>query len=429
MYILYVYIYKALCLRVTAMVCFICIVIILPLNLTAHEGDGVGNVTLTNYGRTTIANIFNNNNITDPALLRLYVIAFCTWYITYFALRNIERDWKENLVLRRVYYLESDHYGSRQIELTKTLYNPLVDDDEEEEEEEGEEDDGGGNAGAASSLQSMKNKKWEDVDPKKKNTKDKKKKSKKKKHRNPWIPNPEQRDTVPSIELYSVLVGGLPSLPDEVLNSKVDMQAALGISNRVNIDWQLAVATTFFDHCVPNQPGFSSSIVAVTILPGAPELAKAWRKWYAAAAALRRLRFIRSVIRDKVRREREIHTMHFVHEHKVICFVKCVGEYHASNILSPTSVLLYLKNSGITRLMILKRKKLAVGVEGSVNLKMKKRNITHMAMAHRVRMMYSHREGLPLPMIATEMGMRTTRRPQQLPDEKPRISTITFSGH
>ena len=287
------------------MVCFICIVIILPLNLTAHEGDGVGNVTLTNYGRTTIANIFNNNNITDPALLRLYVIAFCTWYITYFALRNIERDWKENLVLRRVYYLESDHYGSRQIELTKTLYNPLVDDDEEEEEEEGEEDDGGGNAGAASSLQSMKNKKWEDVDPKKKNTKDKKKKSKKKKHRNPWIPNPEQRDTVPSIELYSVLVGGLPSLPDEVLNSKVDMQVALGISNRVNIDWQLAVATTFFDHCVPNQPGFSSSIVAVTILPGAPELAKAWRKWYAAAAALRRLRFIRSVIRDKVRKERE----------------------------------------------------------------------------------------------------------------------------
>ena len=346
----YIHTHTALCLRVTAMVCFICIVIILPLNLTAQEGDGSGNPTLTNYGRTTIANIFNNNNITDPALLRLYVIAFCTWYITYFALRNIERDWKENLVLRRVYYLESDHYGSRQIELTKTLYNPLVDDDEEDQEEE--EDDGGGNAGASSS-QSMKNKKWEDVDPKK-NTKDKKK-SKKKKHRNPWIPNPEQRDTVPSIELYSVLVGGLPSLPDEVLNSKVDMQAALGISNRVNIDWQLAVATTFFDHCVPNQPGFSSSIVAVTILPGAPELAKAWRKWYAAAAALRRLRFIRSVIRDKVRRERKIHTMHFVHEHKVICIVKCVGII-ASNIPLLFSVL-YLKNSVITRLMIWKRKK------------------------------------------------------------------------
>lgn len=288
------------------MVCFICIVIILPLNLTAHEG-GVGNVALTNYGKTTIANIINTNNITDPALIRLYVIAFCTWYITYFALRNIERDWKENLVLRRVYYLESDHYGSRQIELAKTLYSPLNEDDDDDDDYEVQEDGGGvennNNKGVGASL-SMKNKKWEESDPKNNNTKRNEKANKNnRKHRNPWIPNPEQRDTVPSIELYSVLVGGLPSLPDEVLNSKVDMQAALGISNRVNIDWQLAVATTFFDHCVPNQPGFSSSIVAVTILPGAPELAKAWRKWYAAAAALRRLRFIRSVIRDKVRRE------------------------------------------------------------------------------------------------------------------------------
>jgi hypothetical protein len=99
--------------------------------------------------------------------------------------------------------------------------------------------------------------------------------------------------------LYSVLVGGLPSLPDEVVNSN-DVKAALGFTNQATIDWQLAVATTFFDHCVPNQPGFSSSVVAVTILPGAPELAKAWRKWYCAAATLRRLRFIRQVIKEKV---------------------------------------------------------------------------------------------------------------------------------
>ena len=79
-----------------------------------------------------------------------------------------------------------------------------------------------------------------------------------------------------------------------------DVKAALGFTNQATIDWQLAVATTFFDHCVPNQPGFSSSVVAVTILPGAPELAKAWRKWYCAAATLRRLRFIRQVINEKV---------------------------------------------------------------------------------------------------------------------------------
>ena len=57
-----------------------------------------------------------------PTLVRLYVIALCTWYITYFALKNIERDWKENLVLRRVYYLEADHYGNRQAELDETVY-------------------------------------------------------------------------------------------------------------------------------------------------------------------------------------------------------------------------------------------------------------------------------------------------------------------
>lgn len=233
---------SALCLRVTAVVCFICIAIILPLNLTSSCDTSQGldcseNTKLTNYGQTTIANIFNHNNITDPALLRLYVIAICTWYIAYYVLKNVERDWKENLVLRRVYYLESDHYGNRQIELGKTLYSPINNevgggDDMEidglmstTELEEGMNKSSGLHKRVGSSATTQKEHK---------------------KHRNPWIPNPDQRETVPSIELYSVLVGGLPSLPDEVLNSKVDMQTALGFSNRVNIDWQLAVATTFF---------------------------------------------------------------------------------------------------------------------------------------------------------------------------------------
>jgi hypothetical protein len=47
------------------------------------------------------------------------------------------------------------------------------------------------------------------------------------------------------------------------------------------IDWQLSVTSAFFDYCVPNQPGFSSSVVAVTILPSAREIATAWKKWYA----------------------------------------------------------------------------------------------------------------------------------------------------
>ena len=50
---------------------------------------------------------------------------------------------------------------------------------------------------------------------------------------------------------------------------------------------------------MPRQPGFTSSVAAVTILPDADELATAWRKWYIAAAVLRRLRFVRSLIADR----------------------------------------------------------------------------------------------------------------------------------
>lgn len=281
----------ALCLRVTAVACLICVGIILPLNITACT-DPRCNADLTDYGRTTIANVvygmseggtaeqsevqisvltkfFTEQTMPSPQLLRLYVISICTWYITYFALKNIKRDWRENLVLRRVYYLEADHYGNRQSELERTAQTERDGGSGGEPNECADDGTDLNNNGGKSS-------------------------------RDPWIPHPEHRDTVPNIELYSVLVGGLPSLPDEVVNSR-DMQTALGFSKQASIDWQLAVATTFFDHCVPNQPGFSSSVVAVTILPGAPELAKAWRKWYAAAAALRRLRFIREVINEKVR--------------------------------------------------------------------------------------------------------------------------------
>ena len=261
---------------------------------TSHSGENT-TTPLTNYGRTTIANIPYNGesknlieslttkhifteefwtNVGRNQLLRLYAICICTWIICYFTLKNIKKEWSENLVLRRVYYLEADHYGNRQSELDKTVYLPRNEDNDDDDSDD-------------------------EIDIKKRRDINKSGgKSSKYKRRQPWIPDPEHRDTVPNIELYSVLVGGLPSLPNEVVN-KTDMDTAVQASAKSNVDWQLAVATTFFDHCVPNQPGFSSSVVAVTILPGAKELAKSWRKWYAAAGALRRLRYIRNVINEK----------------------------------------------------------------------------------------------------------------------------------
>ena len=56
----------------------------------------------------------------------------------------------------------------------------------------------------------------------------------------------------------------------------------------INVD-RLNVTAAFFDRCVPRPPGFSSSVAAVTILPDAPDLANAWRKWYKHAVMVRKV--------------------------------------------------------------------------------------------------------------------------------------------
>lgn len=56
-----------------------------------------------------------------------------------------------------------------------------------------------------------------------------------------------------SIELYSVLVGGIPSKPDEAM-AKDDLEAALK-SEDSQVDWQMTLVSAFFDSCIPNQPG------------------------------------------------------------------------------------------------------------------------------------------------------------------------------
>ena len=168
--------------------------------------------------------------------LRLYAIVICCWIVTYFLCVEIEKEWKDNLALRREYYFEADHFGQE--------------------------------------MNKRDQKHAEKVDYISK--------------RDPWVPNPEERDTVVSIQLYSLLVGNVPPLPQELRDKEYTEQQ--------EIDWQTAAVTTFFDNCVPNQPGFTSSIAAITILPCASSLTKAWKEWNKAASALRRLRCIRSEI-------------------------------------------------------------------------------------------------------------------------------------
>ena len=53
-------------------------------------------------------------------------------------------------------------------------------------------------------------------------------------------------------ELYSVLVGGIPSRPDEAMHAD-DVEEAAKVASQV--DWQMELVSTFFDSCVPNMPG------------------------------------------------------------------------------------------------------------------------------------------------------------------------------
>lgn len=97
-----------------------------------------------------------------------------------------------------------------------------------------------------------------------------------------FLPQPELRDTVPNVSLYSVLYK-LPSVHFATLSSVTSSE----------VQRQLEMAVEFFDKVVPNQPGYSSSVAAVTILPDVNQVSKAWKKWFDCASKLRRLRFIR----------------------------------------------------------------------------------------------------------------------------------------
>lgn len=277
-----------LCLRVCSLAALLYLVVALPIFKTAQcsniGGDYDSQVcveqNLTDYQRITLANIppLDANTtqyetfgqvvrgffepIHDGVLARLYAIVFITWVVNLYAFTELSEEWRDVLALRRVYFLEADHWADRNAELAETLLR------EEENDKDDEERDGltvqsGGNGESYS------------------------------KNRDPWVPHPETRDTVPNVELYSVLVGGLPSLPTEVI---VQEEVEAVFSRKQAIDWQLAVTAAFFDHCVPNQPGFSSSVAAVTVLPAATQITEAWNHWYNAAAKLRRLRFIRRQI-------------------------------------------------------------------------------------------------------------------------------------
>ncbi|CAB9496980.1 CSC1-like protein [Seminavis robusta] len=270
--------FNALCLKISVVAMLVYCTVCLPIyfyarcrNVPLGEFDIADyptcNATLSNntrfssYSRFTLANI---PSLTDEVLttdyhiasFQMYCVSLATWLVCWFACFELFHEWIDLLAMRRVYYLEYDMWKGRKAELKATMLSDV---------------DGISKSGRS----------HDEIIHEEKHLFE----------RDAWIPHPEQRDTPPNIELYSVLVGGLPTKPQDAVLPE-DLEAALQADDN-ETDWQMGIVSTFFDSCVPNQPGYSSSVAAVTILPSATELASAWKHWYIASKHLSRLRFIR----------------------------------------------------------------------------------------------------------------------------------------
>lgn len=184
-------------------------------------------------------------------------VGILTWYTCYL----LWYEWIECLALRRVYYLEADYHPERleELDLLQSNHDP--------------EDP------------------FQRVRP-------------------PYLPHPEMRETIPNVSLNSVLY----QLPDNLqyaLNDPDDdnmdpnQQSPKSTFNSSLIERQLAATVDFFDQCVPNQPGFTSSVVAVSIVPDATAVSTAWVQWYKCGKRLRRLRYIKKLLEERKQMQRD----------------------------------------------------------------------------------------------------------------------------
>ena len=463
--------FHALCLKLSALASVLFICVLLPMYLTGechkvnkhnNSGDGDRNTedsedndnfspcpsNLTNYERTTLSNVAgsfeDSESGYDPGTtrdqnqsssIRLYFAVFCFWIVQGYLLHLLKREWIEILALRRVYYLEADVWQDRQDELeqistrppntsTKRLQQQQRSKQQSKQKSNNMKDN---NSNHSSNNYSNNNNRmtqktvsdvevsdfWEENWTKQFTKEELAEEERRLLVRDPWIPHPEHRETVPNVQLYSVMVGGLPSLPppipedssgrSQTINStyysgdlvqhqgsedaSVAAAAAMAVSTRAvaegdndhninnnnnveasnpvppallssqdpsfsstfakegsdveatgeeeshhveqqqhrqpyaqqealhhhqqqqqqtrTVDWHLALTAAFFDHCVPNQPGFSSSVAAVTVLPSSTAIASAWRKWYKAASRHRRLRFLRRAMDLKMQEQQQ----------------------------------------------------------------------------------------------------------------------------
>jgi hypothetical protein len=197
---------------------------------------------------------------------------FTVVLITIYTCHLLWHEWIECLALRRVYYLESEYYEERLDELDEIRTNTDPEDP------------------------------FQQVRP-------------------PFLPHPEMRETIPNISLHSALY----KLPSNLCTNFEDSTNG----EKSLLERQLEAAASFFDQCVPAQPGFTSSIAAVTIVPDARKLTRVWGRWYVLGNKMRRIRFLRQQIRH--RKEMQRTGRKGLHDLFVVA-PKCAADYAIEKI-------------------------------------------------------------------------------------------------
>jgi len=304
--------FHTLLFKIAVLVAVLCTVIILPVNYTAgcnSETLGVGTCTLheaqsVGFVRTTIAHvpdkIYNNNDNATPEDLEIsassilsaikgdainvkttnsstayipvttvnkFWVADQTWrvfatmscclviYVFTFYLLHIE--WIENIALRRAFFLEANHHKQRMRELNKLELDFFSKRKKEANRShaDGASDSDGPNDENKTTIP-------------------------------PFMTHPEIRETPPSVGIYSVLY----KLPQSMITYDTD--------GATQVERQLVATSKFFEDIIPPQPGYSSSVVAVTVIPNARLVAIAWTKWTKCEIKLQTLRHIGKLIAE-----------------------------------------------------------------------------------------------------------------------------------
>jgi len=279
--------------KVSVLVCLLCIALTFVYSTAECDVEIFGNGTCSQISsenffiRTTIDHVPNNmvnQNISQAAnetlstsdifgifddsyqfsifigqTVRIWATVISCVLIYLYTFYLLTHEWIENINLRRKYFLEATHYSQRMGELHKMMIEHqqntslIFSSDEERIQQEVEAD-----------------------------------------NRPEYFTHPDIRSTPPSIGIFSVIY----QLPKSLVTYNTD--------GATTLERQLVATTNFFDEIIPPEAGFSSSVVAATILPNAKLVAKAKGKWEACEKIIQKLRYVRKRLRI-ARRERGEH--------------------------------------------------------------------------------------------------------------------------